>query len=250
MTVNFFVQARLGSSRFPGKCLEPVLDDVTLLGSIDRRIRRSRHYRAGSVVYLTSTSPADDPLAQYFESQGWAFLRGSEEDVFSRFRTACDRYQPGLFVRICGDNPLLDPGFIDTLIDTAGEQLSDYTSFCDDHGTPVILTHYGFFAEVISTGSFLSIDPQEMNSAAREHVTPPFYAPGTRFASHLLPIPAELVDPGMRLTVDTPRDLDIVRFVFDQGGLDVSVEETYRIVRGAPDITADMRAGIEFNEKA
>ena len=110
MTVNFFVQARLGSSRFPGKCLETVVGDTSLLESIDRRIRRSRYHQGDNVLYLTSESPRDEPLAGYFESRRWRFLRGSESDVYSRFRTACERDRPDMFVRICGDNPLLDEG--------------------------------------------------------------------------------------------------------------------------------------------
>jgi len=250
MTVNFFVQARLGSTRFPGKCLETVAGDTTLLESIDRRIRRSRYCGGENVLYLTSESPTDDPLAAFFDSKGWGSLRGSESDVFSRFRAACERNRPDMFVRICGDNPLLDPGVMDRLIEFALDRHPDYASFRTPDDTPVILTHYGFFAEVVSTRAFLSIDPAEIGPLAREHVTPPFYAGDGAFESAWLAMPEGLVDPGIRLTVDTPGDLEVVRTVFARGGIDVTIEEAYRIARAEPEIMSQMRTSIESNEKA
>ena len=249
MTVNFFVQTRLGSSRYPGKCLEPVLGDVSLLESIDRRIRRSRYHTDSSILYLTSTSAGDDRLAGYLGERGWPCLRGSEDDVFSRFRAACERNRPDFFVRICGDNPLLDPGLLDRAIDRAIERNTAYTSFADPDGTPVILTHYGFFAEVVSASAFLALDIDAIGAGAREHVTPPFYATGASPPPELLPVPEDLADPGIRLTVDTPADMEVVRYVFAQGGLDVTMAQAYRILRGAPEIMAQMKAAIGLNQK-
>lgn len=250
MTVNFFVQARLGSSRFPGKCLETVAGGVTLLDSLDRRIRRSRHHGEGSILYLTSTDASDDRLADFFTARGWPFLRGSETDVHSRFRAACERRPSDLFVRICGDNPLLDPGLMDQTIDVAVGERPDYASFADGDGTPVILTHYGFFAEAVSTAAFLSLDDASLDDAAREHVTPPLYAPEGGYRAAFIPMPAHLVDPGIRFTVDTPEDLGVVRAVFSEGGLDVTVEGAYAIVRAAPGLMQQMRAAIDINTKA
>jgi spore coat polysaccharide biosynthesis protein SpsF len=247
MNVQFFVQARLGSSRFPGKVLETVRPGVTMLECIDRRIRRARCHVDGAIVYLTTTSATDDRLVEFLEARQWSYLRGDEADVFSRFRLACEERRPDLFFRVCADNPLLEPAFLDRLADANDRSRADYTSFADPMGKPVVLTHYGFFAELIDAEAFLAIDEESVGPDTREHVTPIFYKNRERFDVRLLPIPEEMIDDRVRLTVDAPRDLEIIRELVGLLGMDASVQDIYRCLGETPELLDKMAANIRRN---
>jgi spore coat polysaccharide biosynthesis protein SpsF len=105
MNVQFYVQARLGSTRYPGKVLAPLTDTCTLLDAVDLRLRKCQHYEPDSILYLTTIDVSDDPLIRFLEDRGWDYRRGDIDNVFSRFRTACEERQPDAFVRVCADNP-------------------------------------------------------------------------------------------------------------------------------------------------
>ena len=249
MDVQFFVQVRLGSARFPGKVLAPVCADTTMLDVIDRRIRRSRYFQPGNVLYLTTTDPTDDALVRFFDERGWEYRRGDVENVFSRFRAACAERRPEAFFRVCADNPFLDPGLIDQLADSYRDTPSDYTSFVDPAGLPVIRTHYGIFAELIRVQTFMDLDPDAVDAATRRDVTPLFYTDRERFNAQLIPMPEHLVNVRMRLTVDTESDLAIVSEIIGETGLDATIEDVYQYVEQSPQLLAAMARQKSKNEK-
>ena len=125
-----FLQARLRSSRLPGKVLMP-LAGISVIQIILERLKRSREL--DRVVVVTSDSPEDDVLAYRVESCGVTCFRGSEKDVLDRFYQAAVKFSAGHIVRLTGDCPLIDPGIIDDVIrfyhqnraDLVSNQLSD-----------------------------------------------------------------------------------------------------------------------------
>lgn len=246
--IAFFVQVRMGSTRLPGKVLKPVKPGLTLIEMLDARIRASKYY-AKNLYYLTTSDPSDDPLAAFFEEAGWTYYRGDTCNVFNRFQAACRSFRPDYFFRICGDNPFLAPEFLDQLGDAALGAEYDYISFRDQHGTPVIRTHFGVFAELIRTNTFLSIDSATLSAGEREHVTPVFYQHGADYALHWLEVPAFLRNETFRLTVDTKEDLDLIADLTEMFDADADVSEIAAYCADHTGYAKRMKRQIERNRK-
>ena len=248
--VYFFIQARLGSTRLPGKLLEPVSDDRTLIELVHDRLQRSKHFAPERTYFLTTTNPRDDALVAFCERRGWQTFRGDEERVFLRFQDLCREVQPDYFFRICSDNPFLEPAFLDQLGDLvqAGDR-SDYLSFVDAKGTPVIRTHYGFFAELVRGPTFLAIDAEALSQMELEHVTPVFYGHPERFRLRWLSLPSELENPNVRLTVDTAEDLELARKIIAKVGRNFNIYDVYALLQQEPTWLQRMQHQIKRNEK-
>ena len=250
MKPYFFIQARLGSSRLPKKVLAPLTADMTLIDCVYKKISKSRDFSPDRTVFLTSESSSDDALVDYFKTNGWQFFRGDENNVFQRFHSACEKYSPAYFFRICADNPFLEPVLMDALTDFAREHSGmDYVSFQDAEGQPVIKSHYGFFAELISGNTFLNVDMSSLNKTAQEHVTPVFYNHPDRYQVALLPIPDKLKDSRIRLTIDTEADLKIAKKIMAHFKSDFNISDVYHFVKLHPDLSAAMQEQIQRNVK-
>lgn len=248
--IFFFVQVRLGSSRLPGKALLNVTDELSLLDMVQHRLQKSSFFMSERCYFLTSNSPRDDRLVEHFIHKGWQYFRGDEQNVFARFHDLCVSLRPKFFFRICADNPFLEPEFVDRL----GEVVSissgwDYVSFCAPEGTPVIRTHYGFFAELISGDAFLNLAPQSVDQVTKEHVTPVFYNNPQRFSVKLLPMPSDLVNSKIRLTTDTFEDLEIAREIFANVGIDSNIHAVYDYLEKTPEMFDRMVIQIERSSK-
>src|ERR1700675_2507479 len=100
------VQARMGSSRLPGKSLRPLLGR-TVLGLLLERLKRAR--KLDAIVVATSDRAIDDPIVSLAGRYGLQSVRGSEDDVLDRFQRAVSEMPAHAIVRICADNPLTDP---------------------------------------------------------------------------------------------------------------------------------------------
>lgn len=119
------VQARMGSTRFPGKVMRPI-KGTPMIGLLLDRLANAE--LVDQVVLATTGDPRDDPLAQYAREHGYAVFRGSEEDVLDRFYQAAADVEGDTLVRITGDCPLVDPKLVDTIILRFLESGADYAS--------------------------------------------------------------------------------------------------------------------------
>ncbi|MEO6096890.1 MAG: NTP transferase domain-containing protein [Fibrobacteria bacterium] len=165
-TIGLIIQARMGSSRLPGKSLlqaggKPML--AYLLETL-------AHSALGPVVVVTSETPADDGIAVLADSMGLACVRGSESDVSSRFATAIRRFGFESFVRVCGDSPLMDAEMIRRAIAEFAEEPCDIATNTQPRSFPK-----GQSVEVIRSRSFLAALPEFDEPGDREHVTRWFY---------------------------------------------------------------------------
>jgi spore coat polysaccharide biosynthesis protein SpsF len=196
------VQARMGSSRFPGKAMSdlagrPLIDWVLTRVMLSALVDRT--------VLATTNSDLDDSLARYAAGLGVAVHRGDEHDVLGRVASAADEAGAELVVRICADNPFIDPGEIDRLIEFYCNHQTDYACNHQDRsgsGYPD-----GFGAEILSMSLLrrlvaLTVDPRQ-----REHVTLYLWDNSERFRLTPVPVPPELAYPDLRFDVDVPADL-------------------------------------------
>jgi len=114
-TVAGVIQARMGSNRLPGKSMAKVYEDYGLLEVVILRVMKAK--KLDMVILATSKENNCDPLVELAERLGILTVRGGEMDVLSRFVEAIQLYKPDVVVRVCADNPLIDPGEIGKLVD-------------------------------------------------------------------------------------------------------------------------------------
>ena len=205
MTTLIIVQARMTSTRLPGKVLLPLAGEPMLARLIER-LRRVR--RANGIVVATTTNATDDPIAALCAQLGVPCHRGSEQDVLSRYADAARLYGADVVVRITADCPLIDPALIDQLIETYEEGDSDYVSNMLPPTWP-----YGMAVEVFSAAALAQAHAEATQAAEREHVTPFLYWHPERYRLRNVASPVDL--SRHRWTVDTPEDYELVRRLFD-----------------------------------
>lgn len=196
-----FIQARVSSSRFPGKVLEP-LGGMPLIVYMAQRARRAE--LLDDVVVVTSTEASDDPLVESLDHHKIPFFRGPLEDVLQRFLLAARAYDASEVVRLTGDCPLIDPGVVDAVLGLRRGQQADYASNCEPATFPD-----GIDVECFTRNALERACAEARMASQREHVTLWMREAGSGLRRTNLRALADL--SGLRLTVDYPDDLDVVR---------------------------------------
>jgi spore coat polysaccharide biosynthesis protein SpsF len=211
MRIVTIVQARMGSTRLPGKVLLP-LGDGPMLGHV--LARAARMQEAAEVIVATSQLAADDAIADFCAAQGVRCFRGDEQDVLARYLGAAHFSAAEGVVRITADCPFIDPGVCDRVIAEfrAGQPGLDYA--CNFH--PARTFPRGLDVEVMRRDVLERCGHEARDPASREHVTAFIYAHPERFALH--GVTSETDHSALRWTVDTPADLDLARRIYTHFG--------------------------------
>jgi len=202
------IQARMSSSRLPGKVLLPLGDGLVL----DHVVCRSAAFST-QVVVCTSTDPSDDPIRDYCDKIGTLCVRGDLHDVFARFRTALldsAVEATAWFARVTADCPLISVPLARELIAAArAEPDLDYACVHLERaprGLPI---------ELVRRETFLGVDRGSLDAPQREHVTPVFYENPQRYRCLRIDVPPELRYPELRLTLDHPQDYQVLQRLFE-----------------------------------
>jgi glutamate-1-semialdehyde aminotransferase/spore coat polysaccharide biosynthesis protein SpsF (cytidylyltransferase family) len=199
------VQARMGSSRLPGKTIAEVAGRPLLLHVVER-VRAAR--RVDKVVVATTEESSDDPIALLCQREGIDYFRGSEDDVLDRFYRTARANTADTVVRITADCPLIDPAVIDSVI--ARFQVGD----CDYVSNTIRYTFPdGLDTEVCSFPALEQAWREAKKSSEREHVTPYLRTDKFRTANVESESPVPLGK--YRWTVDYPADLEFVRKIYE-----------------------------------
>jgi spore coat polysaccharide biosynthesis protein SpsF len=195
------VQARMDSTRLPGKVLQPIAGKPMLEWQLDQL---AAVRRADRVVLATTVNPEDEALAALTRERGLACYRGSEHDVLERYAEAARAFDARTVIRICGDCPLMDPEVVDAVI-ACYEQgpPADYVSNTCEKTFPL-----GCGAEVFSREALETANAEARDPVEREHVTPFFYFRPERF--RIRQYKQDRDESHWRWTVDTPEDFDFV----------------------------------------
>lgn len=200
------LQARMTSSRLPGKALADLLGQP-MLGRQVERLRRSA--RVDRLVLATSEDPSDDPLAAYAATIGLETARGSLTDVLARFLTALDLYpQASTLVRLTADCPLTDWRVLDEAIDHHLATGADYT----DNTLGAKTYPHGLDVEVLKPDALRAAGAEATDPYDHEHVTPFVYNRPDRFKLAWITRQPSLAH--LRWTVDYPEDLEFVRHIY------------------------------------
>ncbi len=202
--VVVMVQARMTSTRLPGKVMLPV-EGKPLLGYLIERLKRVK--LADELMLVISTLPTDDPLADLAAQYGVSVVRGSEQDVLERFYQAAWLHRADIIVRITADCPLMDPRIVDDLIAYYIHKYprTDYASTC----TKQITYPRGMNAEIFSFQALQQANTFAKTDSEREHVTQFMYQNPEWFKLGGIEYTSTDV-AHYRLTVDTPDDFTLV----------------------------------------
>jgi spore coat polysaccharide biosynthesis protein SpsF len=224
------IQARMGSSRLPGKVLADI-GGRSMLESVVRRAARAK--RLDAVVVATTTDGRDDPVVRECERLGVPTFRGSENDVLDRYYGAARAFEASTVVRITSDCPLIDPQLVDRVIAELASQQADYAS-----NTLLLSYPRGLDAEAFTMAALTTAWETATESYERVHVTPFLYRHPERFK--LVNVACAEDVSSLRWTVDTPADLELVRTLFDRARHhgEPTWEDVLAIVRREPALPA------------
>ncbi|KUG07395.1 cytidylyltransferase domain-containing protein [Solirubrum puertoriconensis] len=204
--VGALVQARMGSTRLPGKALLPLpLGGATsVLGHVIARAQAAEQVHL--VVVATSTLLADDAIANAAQASEVVVYRGDEQDVLRRFHEAAVAHQLDVVVRLTADNPAIDPGYLDRAILAHLAAGADYTLTT---GLPL-----GTNLEVVNQQALATAFAQATAPEEREHVTPYLRRHPELFRLQTLDFGMAEVPTTLRLTLDYPSDYALLHLLF------------------------------------
>jgi spore coat polysaccharide biosynthesis protein SpsF len=196
------VQARMGSSRLPGKVLKKVLDSPLLHYQLER-LKLSK--RLDYVVVATSNRPEDDAIENFCRDTKTHYYRGSEDDVLQRYFESAKHFGADVIVRLTGDCPLIDPLVVDDLINNYVEEFPkyDYLSNCLERTFP-----RGMDTEIFSFECLDRVYRQAVKDWDKEHVTPYIYQHPKLFS--IKSVTQETDQSDYRWTVDTSEDFSLI----------------------------------------
>ena len=210
MRIVATIEARMSSSRLPGKVLLPVLGEP-LLAHLIRRVRAVPSL--SGIVLATTTNAGDDVLAQLAGDLNIGCFRGSEHDVLGRVLNAATASGADLIVELTGDNPLIDPAIIETTIRTFLANEADYVSNTHVKSFPDGMDVQVFRRETLAGSADMTKDPLE-----REHVTLHIRRHPQLFRPIHVVAPQELHWPDLSVTLDERGDYELIRRVAERLG--------------------------------
>lgn len=200
--VRAVLQARMGSTRFPGKVLVPLAGQPLMEHAVNRMIATGRHLATSygpvrfELLVATTTLRQDDVVEEYCLERGLNCFRGDAEDVLARYLAAtADMANNDTIVRPTADNPLYCPKRVAKAIAVHLTNGNDYT--CIRYLSYVV-------PEVFRVGALREMAPTATSKACREHVTWAFREPESPFQVEQLPHDWEGLQADIPLTVDTP----------------------------------------------
>ena len=226
MRIVAVVQARMGSSRLPGKVLKG-LGGQSVLARVVQRLHRSS--LISEVVVATSVSSGDEAVVREAERLNVGCFRGSEADVLDRFYRAARAFHADTVVRITSDCPLIDPEITDQTIRAFLNEQPDYASNGLERTYPRGLDTEAMTAEALARAWRKANEPYQ-----REHVTPFLYEHPELF--RILSVTNDMDCSAHRWTLDTPEDLEFIRAVYDRfgNGGDFSWRDVLQLVEREP----------------
>ena len=220
------IQCRTSSLRLPGKAAEDMSGRPVIEWVIGRAKRAGK---LDKLIVATSEAAADDWLEETARRAGLDVIRGSLDDVLSRYVAALERFPARAVVRITGDNPLTDPGLIDDLVDHFISERPDYAY--------VARAPYGATADIFDSDKLVEIAKTASSPRQREHINAAFWDNYLAYRITSLTPAAALRRPDVRITLDDKDDLARLGEIFKrlEDPLSAGLEEIIGVYDGLPD---------------
>ena len=208
--VVMVLQARMGSTRLPGKSLMPLAGRPLVARVLERVVKTSL---VDAHVLATTEKPEDDPLAELGAEMGVDVFRGSENDLLDRYYQCAKLHGATHVVRVPADNPVPEPGEIDRVITYHVSSNNDFSSnYPDvfDNGYPDGIGAEVYRFGALETGWQEAVDPRH-----REHPHTFFYDQPERFSLGTIECPADIRRPDIVLDVNTQEEYAFLTALYD-----------------------------------
>lgn len=224
------IEARMNSSRFPGKVLADIQGQPAL-SRLLQRLRRSQYL--DGIILATTISPQDDILEVWAKGENLPIYRGSEEDVLGRVLEAHRQMHSDIIVEITGDCILIDPEIVDLGIKTYLDKDCDVVSNTWEVSYPM-----GIDVQVFSFQALEWVAKTIEDPAVREHVSLYFYEHPEIYRMIHLQAPESRRAPDYRLMLDYPEDLQLINQIYQRlepvYQQNFGVDEILRLLKHAP----------------
>lgn len=235
--IGIIVQARMSSTRLPGKVLLPI-NGVPMLEIQLKRLTQTKV--VDKVVVATSNEALDSPIETLCQKLNIECYRGDLNDVLARFYHCAKAFNFSHIIRICGDCPLIDPELIDQIVSTHITNNTDYTSNCVTRCFPD-----GQDVEVFSFNTLETAYEKAKKPSEREHVTP-FIRESNLFSLEDFTIDQDYSE--FRISVDHPQDFEVISAIYRHfDGQQFGYQQIVEYLQSHPQVNA-LNADIELNE--
>lgn len=201
------IAARMGSKRLPGKVMTPILGRPMLQLLIER-VKRAKSL--DRIVVATTKNKEDDVVAQLARNLGVGVYRGSEKDVLGRVIKASEKFGGKIVVRLTGDNPLVDPEYIDKGVKVFLTGEYDYVA----NDNVKLTMPRGMDVEIVTLTNLKKVNKKTKAADIHEHVTLYFHKHPQEFRLKAFGPDKKIPINGLHLAVDTEEDLQLVRKIF------------------------------------
>jgi len=206
--IGITIEARMGSTRLPGKTLIPLYGKPMLV----RMIERLKMVRSADLIVLATTdAPQDQPLVDLAQDLGIGYFQGSQEDVLDRVLKAAQKYDIDLIVETCGDCPVVDPNILEMQIQAFLDHDVDFV------GCHLVKTFpYGLDGKLFTTKTLEEVSTLTQEKADRENVSLYIYEHPERYKLFNIEAKGKQRRPDLRLVVDYQADFDLIEHVYKE----------------------------------
>jgi len=224
---GIILEARMGSTRLPGKTLKDLLGKPMIERILDRLFLSKL---TDTIVVATTENKKDDVLVSFLEQKEINYFRGSEDDVLKRVVEAAEHFSIQNIIELHGDNPFLDPDIIDSCIREFELGDVDYLSNTLENTFP-----QGLRVQIFPTVKLRRVEKTVDDETVREHVSLYFYENPNKFKIKSVEAEDPIKRPELRLTVDTEEDFQFICSIYERLLLegiypDFDVKDIIRIV--------------------
>jgi len=208
LKVGITIEARMASTRLPGKVLKP-LHGKPMLERMIERLKRVKC--AGQIILATTVNPEDEVLVELAIKQNIGYYQGSEEDVLDRVLQAAKNYDIDLIVEACGDCPVIDPELLDYEISTFLNSSYDYVGCHLKETWPI-----GIDAKLFTTKTLEEVSAITNEPADRENVSLYIYEHPEEYKMFNIEAQGKQRRPDLRLVVDYLEDFELVEKIYEK----------------------------------
>jgi len=236
MNIVAIIQARMSSTRFPGKVLKKI-GGKPMLWYVVSRTRTAKKIR--DVVVATSIDPLDDLIENFCKSNKIKYFRGDLDNVLKRYYDTAKKFNADVIVRVTSDCPLIDGKLID-------EGLKEFIGGDYDYLSSTVERTFprGFDFEILKFSALENAYKNAAEEPEKEHVTPYIWRNHPE-QFKICKITRPVDKSGFRVTVDTPEDLNVIKILIAKYGADKkTVDEIIEILDNHPEIS-QLNAHIE-----
>ena len=210
IAIGCIIQARMSSTRLPGKVMIKVDNENTILDCVINQLQNSKEIK--NIVIATTDQEEDDVIAEFVKNRAIKYFRGSKKDVLDRYYQCAKKFNFSEIIRITSDNPLIDYEIVDTVVEHFKSNNYDFITTDQPLNTFHRTYPFGYGVEVFTFSALENAWKNAKLPSEREHVTPYFYKNKEIFRQTNIENSED--HSRFRCTVDTKYDLELIQKIY------------------------------------